>query len=447
MEEINELTGERRVDTIDIGGGLLVDFASDEHTPAFAEYAALLARKVPGLFDGRQGLVTEFGRALIAKHGTPLTRVECVKASDGRPIALTHAGVQVAIRNVYLPEVWPLRVAAYDEKGRPKPGPTVPQDIAGPACFSGDLLAENRGLPALEADDHVAALDVGAYAMAAHYAYNSPPRPALYGFDATPRGVRFILARAAQSMREIVAEAGGGLRERFQEGSTGTSGRLRRARPKTLRKLRRSGRKITPDWRCGHPSQPIGRSVGICQNSPQEHASCVISGPSRHPLWGPGRGEFHVSGIDACLVEAMELPGARGAAVVDWTSGLALGTAGEAAGGDSETAAAESAELARMAAEHGTFAPGPDPAHGGTGDDQDRSQGQSQGQGRSQGQAKGLPVEDVIITTRTDYHLLRYVETSFDSSVFLHLWLDRELGNLALARLRLADLAERLVLG
>ncbi len=141
-----------------------------------------------------------------------------------------------------------------------------------------------------------------------------------------------------------------------------------------------------------------------------------------------------MSGIDACLVEAMELPGARGAAVVDWTSGLALGTAGEAAGGDSETAAAESAELARMAAEHGTFAPGPgrhrrdDPAQGGQAD-------------------KGLPVEDVIITTRTDYHLLRYVETSFDSSVFLHLWLDREQGNLALARLRLADLAERLVLG
>ncbi|GHH47732.1 hypothetical protein [Streptomyces candidus] len=129
-----------------------------------------------------------------------------------------------------------------------------------------------------------------------------------------------------------------------------------------------------------------------------------------------------MSGIDACLVEAMQLPGARGAALVDWTSGLALGTAGEAAGGDGETAAAESAELARMAAEHGTFAPGG-------------------------GQDKGLPVEDVIITTRTDYHLLRYVETSFESSVFLHLWLDRDQGNLALARLRLADLAERLVLG
>ncbi|MFF8291144.1 hypothetical protein ACF068_18220 [Streptomyces sp. NPDC016309] len=56
------------------------------------------------------------------------------------------------------------------------------------------------------------------------------------------------------------------------------------------------------------------------------------------------------------------------------------------------------------------------------------------------------PIEDVIVTTRTGYHVLRFVETTFDSSVFLHLWLDRSTGNLALARLRLRELAERLVL-
>ncbi|MGI5355611.1 hypothetical protein ACQI4E_09895 [Streptomyces sp. CA-252508] len=56
------------------------------------------------------------------------------------------------------------------------------------------------------------------------------------------------------------------------------------------------------------------------------------------------------------------------------------------------------------------------------------------------------PVEDVIVTTRTGYHVLRFVETTFDSSVFLHLWLDRSTGNLALARLRMRELAERLVL-
>ncbi|MFF3291809.1 hypothetical protein [Streptomyces sp. NPDC003023] len=134
-------------------------------------------------------------------------------------------------------------------------------------------------------------------------------------------------------------------------------------------------------------------------------------------------------GIDECLLQAMVVPGARGASIVDWTSGLALGYVGETPGGDHEATAAETAELARMAAEYPSFAPDESPAAEGD------------------GEAKGLPVEDLIVTTRTGYHVVRFVETTFDSSVFLHLWLDRETGNLALARLRLADLAERLVLG
>ncbi|PWI15910.1 hypothetical protein DI272_18375 [Streptomyces sp. Act143] len=126
-------------------------------------------------------------------------------------------------------------------------------------------------------------------------------------------------------------------------------------------------------------------------------------------------------GIDECLLEVMQLPGARGAALVDWTSGLALGTAGESPGGDYETAAAEAAELARMAAEHRVFAPDDD--------------------------ATDPPVEDVIISNRDSYHVLCFVQTSFDSSVFLHLWLTRVEGNLALARIRLGEMTGRLVLG
>ncbi|MCX5391114.1 hypothetical protein ABZY68_05090 [Streptomyces sp. NPDC006482] len=129
-------------------------------------------------------------------------------------------------------------------------------------------------------------------------------------------------------------------------------------------------------------------------------------------------------GIDECLLEAMALPGARGASLVDWTSGLALGTAGESPTGDHETTAAETAELARAAAEFDSFAAAGEPES-----------------------PEGPPVEDLIVTTRAGYHVLRFVETSFDSSVFLHLWLDRDTGNLALARIRLRDLAERLILG
>ncbi|HET6359489.1 diaminopimelate decarboxylase [Streptomyces sp.] len=212
-EEINAAAGRQQIDTVDIGGGLPVNFASDEQTPTFAAYARLLKEHVPGLLDGRYGLVTEFGRSLLAKHGTILARVEYTKTAGGRPIAVTHAGVQVATRTVYDPDSWPLRIAAYDSKGRPKSGAAVVQDVAGPACFAGDLLAEARPLPLLEPGDVIAVLDTGAYYFSNHYGYNSLPRPGIYGFTNGPEGdgtTRFATVRAPQSPVEIVAESGGG---------------------------------------------------------------------------------------------------------------------------------------------------------------------------------------------------------------------------------------------
>ncbi|MFF4039379.1 diaminopimelate decarboxylase [Streptomyces sp. NPDC001816] len=209
-EEINARIGRRQIDTLDIGGGLPVDFTAEATAPTYAQYARLLAEEVPGLFDGRYGLVTEFGRSLLARHGTVVARVEYTKRSGGRRIAVTHAGVQVATRTVYAPGAWPLRIAAYDAKGRPRSGPEVVQDVAGPACFSGDLLAEGRTLPLLEQGDYAAALDTGAYYFAHHYAYNSLARPGIYGFtpDGTG-GVAFATVREPQTVAEVVAESGG----------------------------------------------------------------------------------------------------------------------------------------------------------------------------------------------------------------------------------------------
>ncbi|WP_240509955.1 diaminopimelate decarboxylase [Streptomyces malaysiense] len=209
-EEINARVGRRQIDTLDIGGGLPVNFAGEATAPTYARYARLLAERAPGLCAGRYGLVTEFGRSLLAKHGTVVARVEYAKRSGGRRIAVTHAGVQVATRTVYAPGAWPLRIAAYDAEGRPKSGPEVVQDVAGPACFSGDLLAEGRALPELAQGDHAAALDTGAYYFGHHYAYNSLARPGIYGFapDGTG-GIAFATVREPQTIAEVVAESGG----------------------------------------------------------------------------------------------------------------------------------------------------------------------------------------------------------------------------------------------
>ncbi|MCT2593657.1 diaminopimelate decarboxylase [Streptomyces sp. N2-109] len=215
-EEINAAVGRQQVTTLDIGGGLPVNFASDETTPAFADYARLLARTVPGLFDGRYGLVTEFGRSLLAKAGTVLARVEYAKTAGGRPIAVTHAGAQIAVRTVFAPESWPLRVHAYDSGGRPKTTAPVAQDIAGPCCFAGDLVARDRKLPLLAAGDHAALLDTGAYYFSNPFGYNSLPRPGVYGYteaEGTDDPIRFHPVRDPQTLDDIVTESGAAHRD------------------------------------------------------------------------------------------------------------------------------------------------------------------------------------------------------------------------------------------
>ncbi|GAA4689194.1 diaminopimelate decarboxylase [Streptomyces chumphonensis] len=224
-EEVNATAGRRQVRTVNLGGGLPVNFGSDRTDPTFADYARLLRDRVPGLFDGRYRLVTEFGRSLLAKAGTTVARVEYAKSAGGRRIAVTHAGAQVAVRTVFAPTSWPLRVAAYDAEGRPRRGPHVTQDVAGPCCFAGDLVATGRDLPELRSGDVVGLLDTGAYYASTPFGYNALPRPGVYGYRAGRDGVRFATVRAPQTAAELLAEYGGATPEALLDAAVRPAGR------------------------------------------------------------------------------------------------------------------------------------------------------------------------------------------------------------------------------
>jgi diaminopimelate decarboxylase len=207
---IDDRLGERRVTGLDIGGGLPVDHADDRVTPTHAEYVAALREAEPALLDGRYRLVTEFGRSLLAKNGFLAARVEYVKDAGGRRVALTHAGAQVATRTVLLPDTWALRVSAHGPDGRRKTSPALRQDVAGPLCFAGDVVAHDRELPELAEGDWVVLHDAGAYCFTAAWSYNSLPRPAVHGYRAAADGggIAFATVRTAQTLDEIVRESG-----------------------------------------------------------------------------------------------------------------------------------------------------------------------------------------------------------------------------------------------
>lgn len=120
--------------------------------------------------------------------------------------------------------------------------------------------------------------------------------------------------------------------------------------------------------------------------------------------------------IETALKEAMAIDGATGAALVDWDSGMALGTLGGGKYLDLDLAAAGNTEVVR--AKMRTV----------------------------ESLRLNDTVEDILITLNTQYHLIRLLGHGDGAhKLFLYLVLDRGKANLALARHHLkrieADLA------
>ena len=207
--EINAAVGKPQIEVFDIGGGLPVNFDSDEIKPTFEDYANKLQREVPDLFNGQFVVKTEFGRSIYAKNGIIVARVEYTKESGGNQIAVCHAGAQTAARTVFMPEFWKIRLSVFDANGVRKSGNEVVQDVAGPCCFAGDMLAYQCMLPLIEPGDHIVLHDTGAYYFSNPFIYNSLPAHAVYGASCDVDGrVDFDVWRRGQTIEELLAVLG-----------------------------------------------------------------------------------------------------------------------------------------------------------------------------------------------------------------------------------------------
>ncbi|MFJ3670546.1 hypothetical protein ACIPSE_29225 [Streptomyces sp. NPDC090106] len=120
-----------------------------------------------------------------------------------------------------------------------------------------------------------------------------------------------------------------------------------------------------------------------------------------------------MASVEVSLKEMMAgVEGALGAAVVDYTSGMALGTLGGGKDLDLTVAAAGNTDVIR--AKVRTM-------------DQLGLKGQ---------------IEDILITLDAQYHLIRLVSGRSGNGLFLYLVLDKVRSNLAMARLQLKRVEE-----
>jgi diaminopimelate decarboxylase len=75
-------------------------------------------------------------------------------------------------------------------------------DVVGPVCETGDFLARDRELPALEPGELLLVLDTGAYGMSLASNYNSRPRPAEVLVD----GSKVTVIRKRETIRDLISQ-------------------------------------------------------------------------------------------------------------------------------------------------------------------------------------------------------------------------------------------------
>ncbi|WP_395360946.1 hypothetical protein ACHGLA_14460 [Streptomyces sp. YH02] len=121
-----------------------------------------------------------------------------------------------------------------------------------------------------------------------------------------------------------------------------------------------------------------------------------------------------MANTETSLKEAASIEGALGAALVDYTSGMALGTIGGGKELDLNMAAAGNTDVVRAKVRTMEML--------GLGDE----------------------IEDILITLGRQYHMIRLLKGQGKSGLFLYLALDKDRANLAMARHQLKKIESAL---
>ena len=165
-----------RVEHINVGGGLGIDYAHPNRVPIpdFKAYFNTYARKLK-LRNG-QTLHFELGRAVVAQCGTLITRTLYIKKGAVKKFAIVDAGFTDLIR--------PALYQAYHKiENISSEGPLEAYDVVGPICESTDVFAKQIDLNATSRGDLLAIRSAGAYGEIMASQYNCRRLPLGYMSD------------------------------------------------------------------------------------------------------------------------------------------------------------------------------------------------------------------------------------------------------------------------
>ena len=179
-----------RIDHLDFGGGLGIDYNGDQPPAADVLWTRLLAKLDARGFGDRM-LMLEPGRSLVGNAGVCVTEVLYLKPGEQKNFCIVDA----AMNDLPRPAMYQAFHAIVPVQ--PRPGDTLTWEVVGPVCESGDWLGHERAL-ALESGDLLAVLSAGAYCMSMASNYNSRGRAA----EVLVQGEQSRLIRARESIAD-----------------------------------------------------------------------------------------------------------------------------------------------------------------------------------------------------------------------------------------------------
>jgi diaminopimelate decarboxylase len=174
-----------RLEHIDFGGGLGINYNGDTPPQADVLWARLLQRLDKRGYGNRRILI-EPGRSLVGNAGVCLTEVLYLKPGEHKNFCIVDAAMNDLPR--------PAMYQAFHQilPVTARSGEATRMDVVGPVCESGDWIGRDRDL-SVQAGDVLAVLSAGAYCMSMASNYNSRPRAAEVLVDG--QDVKLIRAR------------------------------------------------------------------------------------------------------------------------------------------------------------------------------------------------------------------------------------------------------------
>ena len=143
-------------------------------------------------------LIFEPGRFLVAEAGVMVTRVIYVKTSASRRFVIVDAAMNDLLRpSLYQAHhaIIPVAVAAPNAKREI-------YDVVGPVCETGDVIATDRSLAPVAADDLLMVACAGAYGAVMASGYNSR----LLVPEVLVNGDQFAVVRPRQSYEDMLLQ-------------------------------------------------------------------------------------------------------------------------------------------------------------------------------------------------------------------------------------------------